>query len=349
MANAYVKCDQWSRGQLKWLSNCPVCGSSERVLAEFLRRDDGLVMPDVWRYVRCAVCYSIYLNPRPDADSLPRAYQQYFTHHAEPSEAEFKRSGLVAGLIGGYLNHRFNMRREPSLTLGAWLFSAAVPLRMKLDVYGRHLPKSMCGKGASLLDVGCGSGAFLERATEMGWHAEGCEPDGLAADACLEAGLKVLHGDAFDSRLDGRQFDAVTLNHVLEHVEDPLRLLKRLRQLLKSSGTLWMALPNPNAIGLRIFGKGWKGLHPPFHLLIPRQDILRHWLSQAGFNDIDFIRRGAQSPGLWRESTSLAKREGIQRARLTIGCIRLLGDLLSTVTTRYGEETIVRARVGSLE
>ena len=65
-------------------------------------------------------------------------------------------------------------------------FSSIEPLRLKLDYYARHLQ----GTPSRLLDVGCGNGGFLLRAREMGWKAEGCDPDPQAVQTCRNLGLQ---------------------------------------------------------------------------------------------------------------------------------------------------------------
>lgn len=312
---------------------------------EYIRRDDALAMPDAWRTVRCGGCGSMYLAERPDSESLPRAYADYYTHEAEHDElASGEARDLLSSLINGYLNKRFNMRRRPASRWGAWVFRLVPPLRMKLDVYGRHVPTALCGAETRLLDVGCGNGAFLLRAREMGIQVQGCEPDPDAAMACRQSGLDVVQGDVWDAGLPDGAFDFITLNHVIEHVEDAPRLLDKLCVLLKPGGVLWLALPNPSALGVRLFGRGWKGFHPPFHLLIPSQMFLRCWLCRAGFVAVRSVRRGVQSPGLWRDSIRIARREGVAGSSMWITVARRVGDLLSSVTSRWGEETIVVAQ-----
>lgn len=334
----------WSRGTLEFLKRCPACLRAVGVSAIFERRDDALAMPDVWRMVRCAGCGSMYLNPRPDASSLPAAYAQYYTHVDSEEDPTRERAGLLHGLINGYLAARFGFNRANSHRLGAYLFRALVPLRMKLDVYGRHLPSTFCHSGTRLLDAGCGSGDFLLRAAEMGLRAEGCEPDEKAVETCRAAGLQVVHGDLFAPDLDSRRYDVITMNHVIEHVPVPLDLLRRAWALLNPDGFLWLALPNPASLGSRVFGRGWKGLHPPYHLVIPSQDVLAGWLEECGYLGVRFIRRGPQSPGMWRESVALSLREQCSPPAWCEWFVRYLGHGLSTVSSKWAEETIVVAR-----
>lgn len=344
--NASEPQQTWLRGALEAVDRCPACGSAKRDARRYSRHDDGGVMPDVWHMVCCADCGSLYLDPRPDAESLPRAYLTYYTHQAESIDVpESGASGLAWRLIHGYLNRRFGMRRQPANALGFHLFSAIEPWRLKLDYYGRHLTRARAPVPGRLLDVGCGNGAFLVRAREMGWTVLGCEPDAAAVAACRGLGLDVVQGDVFHPAFDQQHFDVITMSHVIEHVADPSALLKRAHALLRPGGLLWAALPNPRSLGLRVFGAAWRGLHIPFHLCIPSQHQLILWIRSTEFCSVKMMRRGAHSRRLWADSTAIARCERITiLPRLILSFTGVLVDFLSTFTPRFAEETVMIAR-----
>ena len=301
--------------------------------------------------VVCAECHSVYLDPRPDPVSLSLAYaEHYYTHDAAEPDGYLTQGGWIAKTINGYLAWRFGMNRQPCWPIGAWVIRMTPPLRLKLDVYGRHIPLSWKGDhDKSLLDIGSGNGNFLLRTKEMGFKALGVEPDPLAVKSASALGLDVLDGDAFHSGLDGRCFDYITLNHVIEHVEDPLSLLRRVHELLFPGGRIWLALPNPEACSLKYFKEGWKGFHPPFHLQIPSQRMLVHWLKSCGYTDIRSVCRGSASPGFWRESHNIAQRERIKHKPWLNALTRFGVSLMGTFSPRWGDETIVIARRPPLE
>jgi SAM-dependent methyltransferase len=303
-------------------------------------------MPDLWRMVRCELCASIWLDPRPDAVSLARAYDDYYTHDAEVEEIPREgASGAAWSLIHAYLNARFGMHKVPAIQIGAWLFRLVEPWRLKLDYYGRHLTRKHFPGRGRLLDIGCGNGAFLVRAHDMGWHAEGCEVDPKAVEACRQLGLEVKQGDAFDESYETGSFDMITMSHVIEHVVDQEALLRRIYALLKPGGWFWMALPNPQSMGLRVFGAAWQALHPPYHLSIPSQVVLRRWLNDSKFAEIAFLRRGAHARRVWGVSHAIGARNGIavRTGPLCYG-VRVATDMLATITPRWSEETVVMAR-----
>lgn len=335
----------WSRGHLERVLRCPACGGNS-MPDSLVRRDNDARLPDRWRMVRCVACGSLWLDPRPDAESLPRAYQDYYTHDAEVEDVPIDGArGLEWRLIHGYLNGRFGMHRAPSSTLGHLLFSLVEPWRLKLDYYGRHLARRHFPARGKLFDVGCGNGSFLLRARDMGWDVLGCDPDPKAAETCHGLGLNVITADAHAQAFAAGSFDVVMASHVIEHVVDQPAFVRRLFALLRPGGLLWLALPNPSSYGLRVFGAAWSELHFPYHLCIPTQTILANWLKRAGFRQEYFVRRGAHVRRVWRLSQAIAARDGIDiPSAVMLKWWRIFADFSATVSPRRGEETIVMAR-----
>ena len=336
----------WSRGQLESVPHCPACGCKKPASAVFTRRDNEGFMPDQWQMLLCSDCQSIWLNPRPDAESLPRAYDNYYTHHADADDIPPNNSsGLAWSLIYGYLNCRFGMHRRPANRLGYPLFSLIEPWRLKLDYYGRHLTDARVGAPGRLLDIGCGNGAFLARALDMGWEVEDCEVDPKAVEACRNIGINVIEGDAFAPDLGEQSFDVVMMSHVIEHVYDPPSVLKRAYDLLRPGGWFWMACSNPSSTGRKTFGSAWIDFHPPCHIIIPSQKILVKWLGDNGFINITPLRRGAHVRQRWGKSKKIAQRDGIKIFPSSIlFIIRLVADLMSTFSPRCPEETVLLAQ-----
>lgn len=334
---------QWSRGDLHSLGACPAC-SSQSSREIFERKDDTGRMPDLWRMHVCASCKSIYLDPRPDETSLPAAYDDYLTHETPSSEAALTDSGLLWGLVRDYLSWRFGLKTSSARRGGRLLLSLVEPVRLKLDRFGRHLFHRTFPNGGRLLDVGCGNGEFLLLAQAMGWHAEGVEPDPKAAAICRSRNLQIIQGgiEALEDRQS--EYDVITLNQVIEHVIDPREVLARSHRLLKPGGMIWLGLPNPRAIGVHVFGAGWCGLHPPFHLWLPSQPVLRKLLKEAGFERVRFMRRGWHARAHFRDSPFISEAEGLrQPSRSVRAGLRIFDDLLATLTARWAEETVAIA------
>lgn len=106
------------------------------------------------------------------------------------------------------------------------------------------------GPGAGrMLDVGCGEGFALAWFAERGWTVDGLDFSSAGVSAQNPAMLpRLTTGDVFE-KLDakiaaGEQYDLVWLNHVIEHVVDPVGLLRSLRRLVSASGVLVVTAPN---------------------------------------------------------------------------------------------------------
>lgn len=99
----------------------------------------------------------------------------------------------------------------------------------------------------TLLDVGSGLGVFVHRMKDAGWRCTALDPDPRAVrHAVSVVGVTAVHGDFSRDGAPGR-FDVVTLNKVLEHLEDPLGALTRAAACLAPGGFLYLEVPDGEA------------------------------------------------------------------------------------------------------
>lgn len=131
-----------------------------------------------------------------------------------------------------------------------------------------RLAKALGGDaGKRVLDIGCGQGVFLELMRERGFDTFGVElGEESARVAREERGLDVVTGDLFTLQAEQESLDAVVMSHLIEHVADPIAVLRRVRDLLKPGGIALISLPNYRCIELRIFGANWYPWCLPAHL-----------------------------------------------------------------------------------
>jgi len=95
----------------------------------------------------------------------------------------------------------------------------------------------------SLLDVGTGCGHFIVRARQKGWRAKGVEPSSDAIHASAGEGLDIFYG-TLQEYVKNDPFDVITLINVLDHCAAPWHEIRRVRELLKPGGIVFLRIPN---------------------------------------------------------------------------------------------------------
>lgn len=278
---------EWPADGLEPVSMCPVCGSDNRVLMHKGLTDRVFFCaPGEWAMYRCESCASSYLDPRPTPETIGLAYQHYFTHNDLPDyfTLSFYRK-FRHRLANGYRNYRYGTHETPSSILGIAVAALLPVARATADSNMRHLPKAK--EGARLLDLGCGSGEFLLSARDAGWDVVGVDFDSKAVEVGRQKGLDVRMGgvEVLDPSVE--KFDVITLSHVIEHVHQPVEVLKYCYSLLKPDGFLWLETPNIESEGYRLFGANWLALDPPRHLVLFNLDSMQKALAIAGFSHIE--------------------------------------------------------------
>jgi SAM-dependent methyltransferase len=266
---------------------CFLCGSTGKLLYSNLK-DRLFGSPGEWSMVSCTNvrCNMSWLNPAPAPTDVPLLYATYYTH-GQGSPKRRVSTGLRSFFYQGYLMASY----IPSWVLG--LNGARCRIRRMFlhDV-----------KPGRLLDIGCGEGTFLWRMHRLGWSATGIDLDAKAiknANARYRGlGIDFLPTDLLNARFPDHSFDAITMNHVIEHVLDPVELLVGSRRLLKPGGRLVVTTPNIQSYGHRKFQECWCGLDPPRHLQIFSTAALQHCARKAGFESIKVATSAANADSL---------------------------------------------------
>jgi SAM-dependent methyltransferase len=114
------------------------------------------------------------------------------------------------------------------------------------------------GRPGSLLDIGAGTGLLVHEASVLGWDAIGVEPSRWCVEtAKRENGIDLRQGTFPHPELIGRKFDSITLIDVIEHVTDPLDLLRSVRSQLNDDGVLIVSTPDVDSVCARLAGRRW--------------------------------------------------------------------------------------------
>jgi len=231
--------------------SCGLCGRDE---GEFLfhARDRLHGCEGLFTYVRCRGCGLVYMNPQIVPADLPRVYPaDYSPHQARRKKPQSRR--VLAAVI----------RKAPFVPHVCARFS----------------------RGSRLLDVGCGSGAFLHAIRAV----TGCEVCGVdlsqaaVATAQQAYGVEVFAGTLTEAPFPEESFDAVTAWWYLEHVPNPREVLDKVHQLLKPEGRCILGVPNAAGFNARVFRDRWFHLDCPRHLYLYSPATISRLLEQAGF------------------------------------------------------------------
>lgn len=207
--------------------------------------------------IACAICGFRHVVPLPDPDELERAYRDAYYTQEKPT----------------FLAHAGEDQEWAALASGD-----------RLESFERLLPRER----RRLMDVGCGPGFFLKIAQGRGWKVKGLEPSRQAAEHARALGLDVIE-DFFSARTAASlgQFDVVHLNNVLEHVPNPLTIVRLARDILTPGGLLCLNVPNdftPFQAGARAalsLPEWW--VAPPHHLNYFDFESLSHLIVGQGF------------------------------------------------------------------
>jgi len=299
----------WPENGLESVPDCPVCGSNQRkILYNNLTDQVFFCAPGTWSLHKCRDCCCAFLDPRPSPDTIHLAYSQYYTH-TPPGETNIQAMGFLLRLrrsmANGYKNWRFAADLQPANRLGIPAAMIIPGLRRGQEHSLRHLPRWK--PNARLLDVGFGSGAFLESAKSIGWEVAGVDPDPVSVESAVQRGLEVRQGGIEVYEDMPGCFDVITMNHVIEHVHDPYKTFQTVYHLLKPGGFLWLSTPNIASFGHEYYGMNWRGLESPRHLILFNWQGINALLKKAGFCFIQNVSSNRNFSSMAARSEALLK------------------------------------------
>jgi SAM-dependent methyltransferase len=287
---------------------CIVCGRPGLPLYEGLT-DYLSGTPGSWRMVRCAdpACGMLWLDPKPLAADLIKAYATYHTHGSMGAR---NLSRLWQSAVNSACKQSCHL-----LEIGSALG------RQRRELRTMFIGKAQPGR---LLEVGCGSGRFLNRMRKAGWTVEGIEFDPVAAARIKRRfGIPVAVGSLPELGYPEGKYDVVAMSQVLEHVPDPVALLKECRRVLRPGGRLVLSTPNALSVAHRLYGKHWRGLEPPRHQHIFSPAALERCARDCGFTALTRFTLSAESAGIYRAGDLLAgAQQGKRGSSPAAGIVR---------------------------
>jgi 2-polyprenyl-3-methyl-5-hydroxy-6-metoxy-1,4-benzoquinol methylase len=245
---------------------CPISGQEMK---------PWLFIPGDWRRPANKESFQLYwceksqlgcVHPLPELNKIASFYEidEYYTHHADSRNSESASSISLWDKLRTHL---------------AWRFDRGV------DVTSQWWKQHFGTASYSILEIGCANGELMEELEADGHKIWGVEPDRQALVFAEERGLDVFYGSAesLPQQVKSRQYDAIVMNHVLEHTRDPLLALRNAMELLVDGGKLVMEVPNNSCMGLKSSDIAWMHLDVPRHLYFFTPQSLRAICEQVGF------------------------------------------------------------------
>lgn len=313
---------------------CYLCGSPGELLYGSLQ-DKLFSAPGTWSFRACSDpnCGLIWLDPVPVEEAINRVYAEYYTHAQKPVPQTRFGKVLRTGLSAVFSRvNPVHQERE----------------RLHLMYLADHAP-------GRLLDVGCGNGARLARLRALGWDVRGQDVDPVAVTYARETfGVNAYLGRLEDLGLPEATFDCITLHHVIEHLHDPVALLRECRRLLTPRGFIVIVTPNANSFARKHFGASWRGLEPPRHIHLFSPKTLIKSAERAGLSVRHSFTTAANAKSFGYYSYSMRKG-GVVPSTLAgkiVGEIYALGFFYRSVLqhsrdAETGEECVLEASPGN--
>jgi SAM-dependent methyltransferase len=248
--------------------DCPVCGPAPPH-AVWLDEGRGT------RYVRCAVCRTVFASPR-----LP---------------AEARRATLEAEFSAG----------EPAATNAK---TRAAALIQEAAIVRRY------ASGGRVLDVGCDLGDFLGCFPGAGWSRSGVELSPSAARHAAEAHAADVHvGDLRSAKFPSGFFDVVAMLDVVQYLDDPREDLREVRRILRPGGLVALEtagqaylLWRNRGLVCRLVDRRWSRMRSDSHYLqwLHPSAVLR-LLEDAQLTPLRrYVIESPRSAAAWRNAAS---------------------------------------------
>lgn len=135
-----------------------------------------------------------------------------------------------------------------------------------------------------LLEIGSGLGFLLAELKKDGWDVLGIEPNLTLADhAREELGVETRSELLHQAGIPDETFDVVIMNHVIEHVDEPLATLREINRVLKPNGHLVLETPRYDTLMFRLLGRRERSLNCEGHIYFFTTQTLKNFYQAAGF------------------------------------------------------------------
>jgi 2-polyprenyl-3-methyl-5-hydroxy-6-metoxy-1,4-benzoquinol methylase len=205
-------------------------------MSHFLSCTDHFVSKEVFDIYKCAKCGFAFTQDAPEESEAGRYYESedYISHSDSKKGITDKAYQIIRKIM---LNRKKKIiRKITGLTNG------------------------------SILDIGSGTGHFLNTMKRSGWKIKGVEINAKARDYS-NSRFKINSIPPENIQiLPANSYDCITLWHVLEHFNEPFKIMEEIARMLKSDGVCIIALPNSDSFDSKHYRKEWAAYDVPRHL-----------------------------------------------------------------------------------
>lgn len=233
------------------INACPLCNGAQMKCTQTCT--DNYATGEVFAIFRCENCGFQFTQDFPVESEMGRYYEtpDYISH------SDSKK---------GVVNELYHVIRKHMLTRKAKLISRAL------------------GKDSGrILDIGTGTGYFPYFMKEHGWQVEAVEKNAHARLFAMEHFGLDVNDETTLAELPDSNFDAITLWHVMEHLEHLNEMWERLYRLLDENGILVIAVPNCDSYDAKKYGPLWAAYDVPRHLWHFTPHTMKQFGEKHGF------------------------------------------------------------------
>ncbi|MCZ3367520.1 MULTISPECIES: class I SAM-dependent methyltransferase [Methanobacterium] len=253
---------------------CDLCQSKE---VEFLFSNEDRMFPEMegsFNLLKCKECGLIFVYPQPSFNILTNHYPDNYSVFDEGKIKHFRKVFTLIEMLYQYCN----VRSDQSIFFRL--------INLLLVPFSPMFRTISLVENGNFLDVGCGIGYFPLVMKYLGMNAYGVEPGKIDRELSEQYNLDITTGTLLEAKYNDNFFDLITLNHVLEHVDNPSEIMKELHRILKPNGFLVIATPISDSLAFKIFGKYWAQLDSPRHLFLFSTSVLKKYSEKYGFDII---------------------------------------------------------------
>lgn len=238
---------------MKEILRCEICEGSE--FADFMQCTDYFLTKEKFLLKKCENCGLVFVSPRPEIKDLNKYYnsQDYISH-----------SGSEKGIINKIYKRIRHITHNRKYRL--------------VDKFSNE---------KSVLDIGSGSGELLSLFKKNNWKTLGVEPNYDARKFSTEQ-YRITVIDEIDiEKIQDHSFNAITMWHVLEHIPELNKQMKKLKRILSFNGFLFIAVPHHDSYDAEYYKEFWAAYDVPRHLFHFTPITIEKLFQKHGFTIIE--------------------------------------------------------------